>query len=86
LSHVWNISIDWVLNLNLLVILDIGCIFKAVTTTLCHYVLVGTGKGQSFCGVKDQAGQRLKLHNNHFLKYTRYSHLVPFFLTVKLCY
>jgi hypothetical protein len=38
-------SIYWVLYLNLLGILDIGYIFKAVSTTLCHYILVGTGKG-----------------------------------------
>jgi len=66
-------SIYWVLNLNLLGILDIGYIFKTICTTLCQYILDGTGKGQSFCGVKDHAGQRLKLHNNHFIKCTRYS-------------
>jgi len=74
-------SIHWVVYLNLLGILDIGYIFKSFSTTLCHYILFGTGKGQSFCGVKDQAGQRLKLHNNHFIKCTKYSHLAPYFLT-----
>jgi hypothetical protein len=76
-------SINWVLNLNLkiLEILDMGYIVKAISKTLCQYVLVGAGKGQNFCGVKDQAGQRLKLYNTHFIKCTRYSDIVPYFLT-----
>lgn len=72
-------SVNWVFNL--LGILDIGYIVKAISKTLCQYVLVGAGKGQSFFGVKDQAGQRLKLCNTHFIKCTRYSHIVPYFLT-----
>jgi hypothetical protein len=75
-------SINWVLklNLNLLGILEMKYIVKAISKTLYQCVLVGAAKGQSFC-VKDQAGERLKLCSTHFIKCTRYSHTVPYLLT-----
>jgi hypothetical protein len=56
-------------------------IFLKQSTTLCQYVLVGTAKVQISCGVKDQAGQRLKLHNDHYKMYQIFLFSTVFFNT-----
>jgi hypothetical protein len=56
-------------------------IFKGIYKTLCQYLIFGAGMGQSFHDVNDWAAERLKLYSNHFIKCTKYSHVIPYFLT-----